>query len=160
VDSEGLSAQRLLTEPLVVVLAREHPLAARRRLRITDLRHERFIAFREGAGLRRILASAAHDAGFDAQVAFETNEVERAQAMAARGLGVTVIPESDVHHHGPPVAVVPLHRPTLTRDVTLVWREGRRLTPAARAFLELARTADRTGAPTVGQTPPADAGVR
>jgi LysR family transcriptional activator of glutamate synthase operon len=160
-DAEGLSVQRLLTEPLVVLLAHGHPLAGRKRLRVAELRDERFIGFREGAGLRRIIANAAHDAGFDAQVVFETNEIERARAMAARGLGVTIVPESDVQRDGPAVVAVPLHRPSLTRDVTLAWREGRRPTPAARAFLELARTADRTGAPqTVGNTPPRDPGVR
>ena len=147
VEDEGMAVQPLLTEPLVVLLAPDHPLARRKRLRFADLRDERFISFREGAGLRRILNTAAQEAGFEAQVAFETNEIERARALASRGLGVTVVPESDGHGHGPPVVAVGLHRPTLTRDVTLVWRRNRRHTPAARAFLDLARHADRTGAP-------------
>ena len=147
VDHDVLETKRLLTEPLVVMVARDHPLAARERVRMAELRDEPFIAFREGAGLRRILTVAAHDAGFDAQIAFETNEVERARALASRGLGVTIVPESDAHRHGPPIAGVPLHRPSLTRDVTLVWRSGRRHTPAARAFFELASRADRTGTP-------------
>ncbi len=29
--------------------------------------------------------------------------------------------------------------PSLRRDITLAWREGRRLAPAAAAFLDLAR---------------------
>jgi LysR family transcriptional activator of glutamate synthase operon len=142
-----LDTRPLLTEPLVVLVAPGHRLAGRKALRMADLAQERFIAFREGAGLRRIVVAAAHAAGYEPQVAFETNEVERARALASRGLGVTVIPESDAHRHGPPVAAVALHRPALTRDVTLVARRGRRHTPAARAFLDLARTADRTGAP-------------
>jgi DNA-binding transcriptional LysR family regulator len=147
VDQDGLETHRLLTEPLVVLLPARHRLAARKRVRMAELAGERFIAFREGAGLRRILTVAAHDAGFDAQIAFETNEVERARALASRGLGVTIVPESDAHRHGPEVAAVPLHRPALTRDVTLVWRRGRRHTPAARAFFALAGGADRTGTP-------------
>ena len=38
-------------------------------------------------------------------------------------------------------------QPEITRDVTLVWRHQRHLSPAPRAFLELARTAGPTGAP-------------
>lgn len=146
-DRDGLEIKRLLTEPLVVMLAPGHRLARRRWLRMGELADERFIAFREGAGLRRILTTAAHDAGFEAQIAFETNEVERARAMAARGLGVTIVPESDAQRHGPEVAAVPLQRPALTRDVTLAWRSARRHTPAARAFFALASRADRTGTP-------------
>jgi LysR family transcriptional activator of glutamate synthase operon len=147
VDHGVLETKRLLTEPLVVMLAPGHRFALRRRLRMAELADESFIAFREGAGLRRILNVAAHEAGFEAQIAFETNEVERARALASRGLGVTIVPESDAHRHGPPIAAVPLHRPSLTRDVTLVWRSARRHTPAARAFFELASRADRTGTP-------------
>ncbi|QEC47363.1 LysR family transcriptional regulator [Baekduia soli] len=147
---EGMATQRLVTEPLVVLLAPDHRLAGRGRLRIAELRDERFISFREGAGLRRILDAAALEAGFEPQIAFETNEVQRAQALASRGLGVTIVPESDGDRQGPPVVAVALHRPAITRDVTLVWREARRHTPAARAFLQLARGADRTGAPASG----------
>jgi LysR family transcriptional regulator, transcription activator of glutamate synthase operon len=147
VGHEGLEVQPLATEPLVVLLSAEHRHASRPSLRISDLVDERFITFREGASLRRIILTAARDAGFEPQIAFETNEVERARAMAARGLGVTIVPESDAHGHGPDLAAIPLERPALTRDITLVWRRDRRLTPAASAFLALARTADRTGEP-------------
>jgi DNA-binding transcriptional LysR family regulator len=35
--------------------------------------------------------------------------------------------------------VAELIEPSLSRDITLAWREGRRLSPAAAEFLELAR---------------------
>ena len=41
---------------------------------------------------------------------------------------------------GAEVAVVALTEPALSRDITLAWREGRRLAPAAAEFLELARS--------------------
>ena len=40
---------------------------------------------------------------------------------------------------GAEVAVARLVEPSLRRDITLAWREGRRLAPAAAAFLDLAR---------------------
>jgi DNA-binding transcriptional LysR family regulator len=149
VEREALEVQPLLAEPLVVLVGPDHRFATRRRLRLVDLADERFITFREGAGLRRIIVSAAREEGFEPHIAFETNEVERARAMTSRGLGVAVVPESDGHSHGPPVVAIPLHRPALTRDVTLAWRRDRRHTPAARAFLAMARSADRTGAPSL-----------
>jgi DNA-binding transcriptional LysR family regulator len=147
VEPGVLETKRLLTEPLVVMLPPDHPLAARKRVRMAELADESFIAFREGAGLRRIITAAARDAGFEAHIAFETNEVERARALASRGLGVTIVPESDAERHGPPIAAVAVHQPELSRDVTLVWRRARRHTPAARAFFDLASGADRTGTP-------------
>jgi len=67
--------------------------------------------------------------------------------MVSRGLGVALLPISEAEHAGPPVAVVAVRRPALARDVTLAWRANRRHSPAARAFLELAITADATGSP-------------
>jgi DNA-binding transcriptional LysR family regulator len=67
--------------------------------------------------------------------------------MVSRGLGVALLPESETAHDGPPVAAVPVRNPALARDVTLAWRANRRHSPAARAFLELAVTADASGVP-------------
>lgn len=133
----AFEARTLLVEPLVAVVARDHPLAQRDRVTLADLREERFVAYREGAGLRRILVTACREAGFEPQLAFESNNSLRGRALAARGLGVALIPASDVVSPGPEVAAVALDEP-LQRDVTLVWRRNRHHSPAARAFLELA----------------------
>jgi len=145
IQGHGLEFRRLATEEVVAVLPPDHQLAGRKRLRMAELADERFIAFRERAMLRRLLVGAAQEAGFEARVAFESNEVARVRAMVSRGLGVSVLPRSDVDAD-PAVAVVSLEKPALSRDVTLVWREERRLGPPAAAFLALARSADETGA--------------
>jgi LysR family transcriptional regulator, transcription activator of glutamate synthase operon len=137
----------LLDEPLVALLAPGHPLATRRRLDMAELRDERFIVFGEGGSLRRIVVQGAREAGFEPALAFESTESARIRAMASRGLGVALLPASEAEHEGPPVAAVPVRRPVLTRDVTLAWRAHRRHSPAARAFLELAVTADAAGVP-------------
>jgi DNA-binding transcriptional LysR family regulator len=144
-DGDTLETQPLLTEELVALLACDHPLAHRKRLRLAELRDERFITFREGAGIRRIIVEGAQSAGFTPQIPFETNEMWRGRAMASRGLGITIVPESDGRVEGHPVAVVPLHSPRLSRDITLVWRRHRRLSPAARAFLAMAQQVGPTG---------------
>jgi DNA-binding transcriptional LysR family regulator len=142
--------QPLLSEPLVALLAPGHRLARRRRVDMAELRDERFIVFGEGGSLRRIVVLGARAAGFEPQLAFESSELPRIRAMAARGLGVALLPVSEAEHAGPPVAVVPVRRPALARDVTMAWRARRRHSPAARAFLDLAETAGASGAPRPG----------
>jgi DNA-binding transcriptional LysR family regulator len=137
----------LLDEPLVALLAPGHPLAERRRLDMAELRDERFVVFGEGGSLRRIVVQGAREAGFEPALAFESTESARIRAIASRGLGVALLPASEAEHDGPPVAVVPVRNPSLTRDVTLAWRANRRHSPAARAFLQLAVTADSAGIP-------------
>jgi DNA-binding transcriptional LysR family regulator len=137
----------LLSEPLVALMAPDHPLAGRDQIDMAELRSERFIVFGEGGSLRRIVVQGAREAHFDPLLAFESSELPRIRAMAARGLGVALLPLSEAEHEGPPIAAVPVRRPALARDVTLAWRAARRHSPAARAFLELAVTADAGGAP-------------
>lgn len=139
IESHGLGLHQLVSEELVVLLPRDHRLAGRRRVRMEELAGEQFISFRDGARLRELLVSAARQAGFEPSVQLESNESERIRRLVARGLGVAILPRSDATSPGAEIAVASLVEPALTRDITLAWREGRRHSPAAAEFLELAR---------------------
>lgn len=140
IESHGLGLHQLVSEELVVVLPLGHPLAGRRRVRMAELSGEQFISYREGARLRELLRSAGLQAGFEPQIKLESNESQRIRRLVARRMGVAILPRSDAVTPGAEVAVVKLVRPSLHRDITLAWREERRLPPAAAEFLELART--------------------
>lgn len=139
VESRGLGLHQLVSEELVVLLPRQHRLAGRAELRMAELAGEAFISFRQGARLRELLEAAGREAGFAPEVTLESNEAGRVRRLVARGLGVAILPRSDAEGPGADVAVVALTRPSLRRDITVAWREGRRLSPAAAEFLELAR---------------------
>jgi DNA-binding transcriptional LysR family regulator len=106
---------------------------------MAELADEQFISFRAGARLRELLFAAGRDAGFEPRVTLESNESQRIRRLVARGLGVSILPRSDAERPGAEVAVARLVKPSLRRDITLAWRDGRRLAPAAAAFLDLAR---------------------
>lgn len=75
---------------LVAVLPRDHPLAARRTIRMQDLAAERFIALRPTTLLRAQIDMAAARAGRPLNPLIETTSGATACELAARGLGVTV----------------------------------------------------------------------
>jgi DNA-binding transcriptional LysR family regulator len=139
VESEGLGLHQLVSEELVVLLPLEHTLAGRDKVRMAELAEEQFISFRAGARLRELLFAAGRQAGFEPRVTLESNESQRIRRLVARGFGVAILPRSDAERDGAEVAVARLLEPSLRRDITLAWREGRRLAPAAAAFLDLAR---------------------
>jgi LysR family transcriptional regulator, transcription activator of glutamate synthase operon len=138
IESHELGLHQLVSEELVAILAPDHPLAKRRRLRMIELADEEFISYREGARLRELLGFAARHAGFEASIKLESNESQRIRRLVSRGLGVAILPRSDAAGPGAEVAVVALTDPDLTRDITLAWRQERRPPPAATAFRELA----------------------
>jgi DNA-binding transcriptional LysR family regulator len=139
IESHGLGLHQLVSEDLVVVLPPDHPLASQRWLQMADLATEEFIAYREGSRLRELLMGAGAQAGFRPNVKLESNESVRVRRLVSRGLGVALLPRSDATAPGARVAVADLVNPELARDITLAWREERRLSPAAAAFLALAR---------------------
>ncbi|HTU97660.1 MAG TPA: LysR family transcriptional regulator [Solirubrobacteraceae bacterium] len=139
VESHGLALHQLVSEELVVLLPPDHPLNGRAQVRMAELADEQFISFRAGARLRELLFAAGREAGFEPKVTLESNESQRIRRLVARGLGVAILPRSDAERPGAEVAVARLVEPSLRRDITLAWRDGRRLTPAAAAFLDLAR---------------------
>ncbi len=140
IESHGLGLHLLVSEELAAILPLNHRLGKRRRLRMAELAGESFISFREGARLRELLEAAGREAGFEPHVTLESNESQRIRRLVARGMGVAILPLSDATAPGAEVAVAALIEPALRRDITLAWREGRRLAPAAAEFLELART--------------------
>ncbi len=140
IESHGLGLRQLVSEELVVILPANHRLGRRRRLRMADLATDEFVSYRPGARLRELLIGAGRQAGFEPRIKFESNESGRIRTMVARGMGVAIVPHSDAQGAGAEVTVARLTAPSLRRDITLAWREGRRQLPAAAEFLELALT--------------------
>jgi DNA-binding transcriptional LysR family regulator len=139
VEAHELGLHQLISEELLVLLPVDHALARHEEVRMAELAHEQFISFRQGARLRELLFSAGRDAQFEPRVTLESNESHRIRTLVSRGLGVAILPRSDAIGQGAEVAVARLVAPVLRRDITLAWRAGRRHSPAAHAFIELAR---------------------
>jgi LysR family transcriptional regulator, carnitine catabolism transcriptional activator len=72
------------------------------------------------------------------KIAHEVTLLGTALAMAASGLGVSVLPASILAHASYPNLVVRrLVRPTVARNIAVVVKRGRSLSPAAEAVAEL-----------------------
>jgi DNA-binding transcriptional LysR family regulator len=134
---DGLEARAVATEPLVCIVPSDHVLAQRGHIDLRDVKEESFIAFRRGATIRQTIEEATGERGFVPRVMFETNNVSRMRGLVATGLGIAVLPQTDAVRMGDSVATVPFSGASLTHTVYLGWRENRRHSPAAQAFVDL-----------------------
>lgn len=135
----GVVEQVLAHEDLVLVVAPDHPLAARRTaVRLGVLAQDPWIAFKGGTGLRQAMEAATTAAGVRPHVAFASNELDRVLALVARGLGVSVVPRSTAQAARVDIRILEV-TPRLRREIVLLWREDRPHAPAARALLALAQ---------------------
>ena len=124
----------LLREELVLAVAKRHPLARRRTVRVGELRGVPLVMFRDGYDLRSATIAACEQAGFHPTFAVEGAEMDGVLRMAAAGVGVAVVPRMVVEPGGPLVAVR-LVQPTLSRSVGVAFRRDRHRSRAAEALV-------------------------
>jgi DNA-binding transcriptional LysR family regulator len=130
----------LLEDQLVALVPASHPLAARRAVAVTDLADFPFIM--TAAGCAPLIEPLFAGARVVPRVRYRISQVMTILGMVERGDGVAIIAElalpeklSLVH---PGLVKIPL-KPAAKRRIGLAVRDLRQATPAARAFMEVAR---------------------
>jgi LysR family transcriptional activator of glutamate synthase operon len=127
----GTAWERLLAEPLVLVVRFGHPLATRSAVGLADVADEPFVALRGASPFRRTVDELLAGAGVEPDVAFEADDLATVQGFVAAGLGVAVVPASVA---GERCEVVGLTDAGASRDLGLAWSTQRRLLPSAELF--------------------------
>lgn len=147
-DTEVFDLIPLMRDVLCAVLPPGSPLARRRRVSLRDLREVPLVLYRADFALHGHILDACHRAGFSPQVASESSQWDFMAAMVAADVGAALLPKTICRRlDATRVTVLPLVEPVLRWDLALVWRRGRHLSPAARAFVEVVREeAARRGA--------------
>ncbi|MFJ5679246.1 LysR family transcriptional regulator [Streptomyces sp. NPDC093097] len=139
----GLAFQIVVDEPLVAAVAPDSELLASAdggRIPLAALRDRPLISLPRGTGTRGALERACAAAGFRPRIAFEAAAPQLLAGLAARGLGVAVIPL--------PAAAAGAGLRTLAFSgarprgrIALAWRAEGPAGPAARALLDRLRSA-------------------
>jgi DNA-binding transcriptional LysR family regulator len=106
------------------------------------LRRNVVLTPRSGSAIRTALDDFFAAAGSSVHVSCESGDPFLLRCLVSTGFGTAVLPRSLIEREGPPVDVRAL-RPAVRLPVTLLWRRDRRLSPAARTFVEYARDAAR-----------------
>jgi LysR family transcriptional regulator, transcription activator of glutamate synthase operon len=129
----------LFEESFVIVLPRSHPLSKKQSLHVADLAGERFVLHRRGQNTRKLIDKYLFRERVTPHVAVELAETEAIKAMVARGLGVSVLPESALQNtlgdHGLKTFKIP--RKDLRRSLAIVYPRPRVLRPPALALIEM-----------------------
>ncbi len=133
----GIDTQVVIDEALVAAVGLGDPLAGRTSIPLTALRDRALISLPHGTGLRTCLDEACAAAGVRPRIAFEASDPSVLARLAARGLGVAILPESI--SGADDLRALEVTRPRLRSRIELAWRTGGPSGPAARAFAEQAR---------------------
>jgi DNA-binding transcriptional LysR family regulator len=136
----GVSLER---QELVAVCPPRTRLATSGRLPVARLRGMPLVTTPPGTSTRDLLDRALASAGVEPNIAVETSQREAIAPLVLSGAGTSFLPARLAEPLAAQGAVIARLVPTLTRTIGLVHRPSP-LTPAARAFVELARPKRRS----------------
>lgn len=141
----GLAAEVVTDQRIVAAVAGTHAWRRRRRIAVADLADQPVIALPVGTGIRRLLDDACAAGGVTVRVALEASTPQALADLAARGLGVAILPESAATTRPELHAVV--LAPPLRGRLVFAWRAAGPMSPAARVLVGMARRRLRVGGP-------------
>lgn len=139
-EREALHCETILTEPFCLASPPGHRLAGKRQVRWTDLQGEALVLLDHDSGSRRLIDRALGEHGVACTVAQEVGHPTTIFRMLDAGLGISVIPTLALPPEGlARLAVRPLV-PRVDREIMLVHRRHRALSPVAQAAWDLVKT--------------------
>ncbi|MFI1196743.1 LysR family transcriptional regulator [Micromonospora sp. NPDC020750] len=118
----GLHTEEILRESLVVASLDEVPgTSAAGELRVTDLRGQPLVMFREGYDLRDATLQACREAGFEPTLSVDGGEMDAVLSFVEAGLGVALVPGIVVARR-PAIRVTRLAPPGVRRTIAVARR--------------------------------------
>ena len=150
---EGVSWERLFTQPLVLAVSLDHRLADRSEVSLDEVADEDFVMLRPSWELRMQTDDLCRAGGFTPRTAFESDDLAVVRGFVAAGLGVAVVPADgfspgETYGRERHLRIVDAGA---HREVGMAWPSERRLLPSAELFrrhvVERARLAKEAARP-------------
>ena len=138
--SSRVSAHHLLTEELLLIVPRDHPVAQQQVARFKTVATETILLPRATLHVSNLIVEAFHRRSLAPRFSSRCNYPELNKALVRRGLGLAPMPKvlcSPETLEG--LVAVPFEEP-VTRDLNLIYAQNRPLSAAARALIAYIRT--------------------
>lgn len=135
---EEFDAETLMRDPFRMVCRADHALAGRKTVSWDALGREALILLDHASGSRRLIDAAFAARDIPMHVTLEVGHPHTAFRMVEAGLGITVTPALSLDAIRPGLIAIPL-TPEVTREVTLLRRRARSLSPPAETIWRMFR---------------------
>ncbi|MBD0370554.1 MAG: LysR family transcriptional regulator [Pyrinomonadaceae bacterium] len=135
----GLSIIPIRSDRLVLICPPTHPLAARKKIKASELQGQGFVLFERDIPTRRATDKILKSHNVTVTRVAEFDNIETIKRAVEVGMGCAIVPRPSVldEQRSGQLAVVALNEPEWTRAVGVIHRSARTLSTAARKFIEL-----------------------
>jgi len=122
----------------LAVVAHGEPLSDQETVGLGALEEHTLISMPVGSGMRSVLDEACTAAGVRPRIGLEATNPRMLAQLAARGLGVAIVPASTAHEHADQLHALKIVRPALRGRLAMAWRADGQRSTAARALIDMA----------------------
>jgi LysR family transcriptional regulator, carnitine catabolism transcriptional activator len=133
----------LLSDRLEAVLPRGHPLTRKASLTLKDVTAWPVVMMDTQTSVRALLEREMLALGLPSRPTYEVTYMSTAVGLVDAGLGIALLPTSALELQRPDIERRPVRGAALGREIGVITRRGRTLSPAAHALLEILREAAR-----------------
>ena len=137
---EGLDCIHLMDDPMRVVVPSKHPLARRKAIRLEQLADEAWVGGCGGGFCNAMVCDWCGDAGFEPNIAFESDDHNVLIGLVAAGVGVALLPQLAVRVSHPGTESRPVAGANLIRRIHAAVPCEAYHSPAARAMIEVLKS--------------------
>ncbi|MES9954360.1 MAG: LysR family transcriptional regulator [Candidatus Thiodiazotropha sp. 6PLUC2] len=138
VKNRDLTVWPLLTDRIVLVGPRRHPLVRKGRITAKDLADTSFVGFEADTAVRQIIDATLRDAGVAMNVVMELRSIPAILRMVATTGNLAFVSQLGVDSLED-VAEIAVKDLKIERELAVIARRGTSLSPAAHAFSSLLR---------------------
>ncbi len=150
VSSDQLVYETLTNEEVLVIVPPHHPLKERISefpqnflnlpvIQLSELRDNYFILRRNGTRLRQVTNELFLQAGFTPKVRLESSSMQTIKNLVATGVGVSFVVDTWVEAPPTPLFFSLGNPQKTTLQLVAMYREGKYLSRATRAFIDVAK---------------------
>ena len=151
-----IAQETLISDRLSAICRRDDAFGRRIEVSWDEVLRTPCICVGPGNGIRELIDATLARKGKKIVPDWEVAFLTTALSMTAQGLGITITPGYLVAYLQYPMLVaVPLRNPVVRRNLTVISRSGRSLSPAARRFVDLLKTINASNGNEEPPPPPA-----
>jgi DNA-binding transcriptional LysR family regulator len=134
----GIDRLWLFDDPMYVALPESHPLAGRRRIRLTDFCEEEWmLGTTDRCPDALLFTRACQAAGFTPKLTFQNDDYAAIAGFVAAGVGIAMIPDLATTSIRDDIVLRSLGPAGPVRRIVAATRAGCYRSPAAKAMLEI-----------------------
>ena len=140
IQGDSFEIIKLLKDPLMLIVHREHNLAARKAIHFSDIEHEPFILYRKDFSLHDRIMEECSKHGFHPNVVCESSQKDFMIELVEAKLGVALLPSkicNEISNQG--IIALPLSQSNINLELGMIWRKNKYLPFSVREFIAMSK---------------------